>query len=140
MRLFTIGENMTSKFTNYAFLLGAIYFFFMAVAHFFSIKLPILFIYYNTPFYAYQDKIIAFAVCAYIALFYMASKYKEVQLSALTVLAITLMGLSAVNLSEDLARQLTAEQTTLPYWLQTLALGSYLVILSLLVIKDRKNS
>ena len=67
---------MNSKLTQYAFLSGAAYFVFMAIAHFLSIKVPVLFIYFDTPFYAYQDKIISFAVCAYIALFYSASQYR----------------------------------------------------------------
>jgi hypothetical protein len=58
---------MNSKPTKYAFLIGVAYFCCMAVAHFFSIKVPVLFVYYNTPFHAYQDKIISFAVCAYVA-------------------------------------------------------------------------
>ena len=60
---------MNSQFTRYAFLAGAAYFMFMAIAHFFGIKVPVLFVYWDTPFYAYQDKIISFAVCAYVALF-----------------------------------------------------------------------
>ncbi len=54
-----------------------------------------LFIYYDTPFYAYQDKIISFAVCAYIALFYSASKHRDVALNAIVVLALTVAGLCA---------------------------------------------
>jgi hypothetical protein len=61
---------MNSKPTKYAFLAGVAYFCCMAFAHFFGVKVPVLFVYYDTPFYAYQDKIISFAVCAYIALFY----------------------------------------------------------------------
>ena len=45
-----------------------VYFCCMAIAHFFGIKLPILFVYYDTPYYAYQDKIVAVAVVAYICL------------------------------------------------------------------------
>jgi len=45
---------------------GIAYFCCMSLAHFFGFKVPILFIYYDTPYYAYQDKIISFAVVAYI--------------------------------------------------------------------------
>lgn len=41
----------------------------MAVAHFFDLKYPILFVYFDVPFHAYQDKIISFAVVAYVCLF-----------------------------------------------------------------------
>lgn len=131
---------MNSNITRYAFLCGAAYFICMAIAHFFVIKVPILFVYYDTPFYAYQDKIISFAVCAYIALFYSASKHRDVALTAIIVLALTVAGLSAVNLSSEFAKILTAEQSTLPYWLQTIAITFYLFVLVFLYLKDAKKN
>ena len=127
---------MNSGITRTAFLAGAAYFCCMAVAHFFGIKLPLLFVYYDTPFYAYQDKIISFAVCAYIALFYSASRYRPVALNAIIVLAITVAGLSAVNVSDALAEVLKEGQSTLPYWLQTGAIGLYLLVLIVLYVRD----
>ena len=131
---------MNSKSTKYAFLAGVAYFCCMAIAHFFGIKVPVLFVYYDTPFYAYQDKIISFAVCAYIALFYSASQYRAVALNAIIVLALTVLGLSSVNLSKALHSVLQEGQSTLPYWLQTGAIAFYLVALLILYIKDGKNS
>ena len=131
---------MNSQITKYAFLSGAIYFVFMAIAHFVGFKVPILFVYYDTPFYSYQDKIISFAVIAYVALFYAAAKHREVAILAMIVLALTVAGLSAVNVSNDLATVLDAGQSTLPYWLQTGAIAAYLVILVLLYARDGKNS
>ena len=131
---------MNSQLTKYAFLSGAAYFCCMAVAHFFSIKVPILFVYYDTPFYAYQDKIISFAVCAYVALFYSASQHRPAALNAIVVLAITVLGLSFVNVSSDLASVLQEGQSTLPYWLQTGAISGYVIILLVLYIKDSKNT
>lgn len=131
---------MNSQLTKYAFLAGAAYFCCMATAHFFSFKVPILFVYYDTPFYAYQDKIISFAVCAYIALFYSASQHRPVALNAIIVLAITVLGLSSVNLSNALASVLQEGQSTTPYWLQTGAIGFYLAVLLTLYIKDGKSS
>jgi hypothetical protein len=131
---------MNSQLTKYAFLAGAAYFVFMAIAHFFGIKVPVLFVYYDTPFYAYQDKIISFAVCAYIALFYSASKHRDVALTAIVVLALTVAGLSAINASDDLAMVLKEGQSTVPYWLQTGAIAGYLIILLVLYIKDGKNT
>ena len=131
---------MNSKLTKYAFLSGVAYFCCMAIAHYFSIKVPVLFVYYDTPFYAYQDKIISFAVCAYIALFYSASQHRSVALNAIIVLAITVLGLSSVNMSNTLTMVLREGQSTTPYWLQTGAIFSYLVALVVLYIKDGKNS
>jgi hypothetical protein len=140
MRLKIGGIIVNSKITEYAFKAGAAYFICMAIAHFFGIKVPVLFVYYDTPFYAYQDKIISFAVCAYVALFYSAALYRPVALNAIFVLAITVAGLSAVNVSEALASVLRSDQSTLPYWLQTGAIFIYLLALIGLYIKDGKNA
>ena len=131
---------MNSQLTKYAFLSGAAYFCCMAVAHFFSFKVPVLFVYYDTPFHAYQDKIISFAVCAYIALFYSASQHRAVALNAIIVLAITVLGLSSVNSSNALASVLQEGQSTVPYWLQTGAIAIYLSVLLILYIRDGKNT
>ncbi len=131
---------MNSPLTKYAFLAGVVYSFCMAVAHFFGIKVPILFVYYDTPFYAYQDKVISFAVCAYIGLFYSAAQSRSIALNAIIVLAVTVLGLASVNLSNALASVLKDGQSTLPYWLQTAVIASYLIVLIIFYIKDRKNS
>jgi hypothetical protein len=131
---------MNSKLTKIAFLSGSAYFCCMATAHFFGIKVPILFVYYDTPFYAYQDKIISFAVCAYIALFYSAAQHRPVALNAIIVLAITVVGLGYINVSSALASVLQEGQSTIPYWLQTGAIAGYLLILLVLYIKDGNNT
>ncbi|MEW8508236.1 MAG: hypothetical protein AB2598_16195 [Candidatus Thiodiazotropha sp.] len=127
---------MNSGLTKYAFLAGAAYFVCMAIAHFFTIKAPLLFVYYDTPYYAYQDKIISFAVCAYIGLFWSAAFDRSVALTTILVLAVTVLGLATVNSSEALASVLSPEQTTAPYWAQTIAIGIYLVLLVAFYIRD----
>lgn len=129
---------MNSKLTKYFFLAGAAYFVCMAIAHYFSIKAPVLFVYYDTPFYAYQDKIISFAVCAYIGLFWSAAFNRSVAIVAIVVLSVTVLGLATVNRSDALASVLSSEQTTLPYWAQTIAISIYLVTLVFLYIRDGK--
>ena len=129
---------MNSKLTNYAFSAGVVYFSFMAAAHFFGIKVPVLFVYYDTPFYAYQDKIISFAVCAYIGLFFLATRSRENARVAIIALAVTVLGLSSVNLSSALNEVLVEGQSTVPYWLQTLFIFAYLVLLIFLYRRDRE--
>lgn len=130
---------MNSRITQIAFLAGVAYFCCMAAAHFFGLKVPVLFIYYDTPFYAYQDKIISFAVFAYIALFYSASQHRSVALAAILVLAVTVAGLSFINVSGDLASVLQEGQSTMPYWLQTGAIAAYMLVLIALYIKDGRK-
>jgi hypothetical protein len=73
------------------------YFCAMSLAHFFSFKYPILFIYYNTDFYEYQDKIIAFCAATYAILFLAAYNHSVVVPYALSSLIVTVIGLSYIN-------------------------------------------
>ncbi|MES9869978.1 MAG: hypothetical protein ABW149_09810 [Sedimenticola sp.] len=127
---------MNAKPLTYALLAGVAYFCCMAVAHFFGIKQPLLFVYYDTPFYAYQDKIISFAVVAYIGLFYAAARQRAVVPVVLWVLGITVLGLASVNLSDALAGVLVEGQTTIPYWIQTALIAGYWIVLVLLYLRN----
>lgn len=111
------------------------YFVCMAIAHFFGIKVPILFVYYDTPFYAYQDKIISFAVLSYVGLFYAAARDIKVVPIALAVLGMTALGLASVNMSEALASVLADGQSTWPYWAQTGMIAGLWVILTALYLR-----
>ena len=107
---------------------GAAYFCCMATAHFFGLKYPLLFIYYDVPFYAYQDKIISFAVVAYICLFANAALNRSAVPAALVALGVTVLGLIAVNWSDAFGSVLDG-RSTLAYWLQTGLIAAYFVLL-----------
>lgn len=130
---------MNSKLTRASFQFGCLYFTCMAIAHFFGIKVPILFVYFDTDYFAYQDKIISFAVTAYIALFYLAAKERRNIPVALIVMAITTMGLISINLSAQLRVAMTGDQTLLPYWLETAFIACYLIALTVLYKRDGKQ-
>jgi len=110
----------------------------MAVAHYFGIKQPLLFVYYDTPFYAYQDKIISFAVVSYVALFYSAAKQRTVVPAALVVLGVTVLGLASIRMSDALASVLQEGQSTTPYWIQTGLIAMYFTVLLVLYLRDKK--
>ncbi|MEG3617031.1 hypothetical protein V5T82_01060 [Magnetovibrio sp. PR-2] len=129
---------MTPPLLRYALLAGVAYFCCMAVAHFFGIKAPLLFVYYDTPFYAYQDKIIAFAVVAYIGLFHAASRHISVVPTALVVMGITVLGLAAVNMSDALASVMGPDHSLTPYWVQTGLISGYFAVLVGLYLQTRK--
>ncbi len=121
---------MTSReaptgFLRIALWAGVAYFCCMAVAHFFGLKYPLLFVYFDVPFYAYQDKIISFAVVAYICLFVNAALNRSAVPFALIALGVTVLGLSAVNVSAALAAVLDGRSTRV-YWLQTGLIAAYL--------------
>ncbi len=115
---------------------GVAYFCCMATAHFFSIKVPLLFVYWDVPFHAYQDKIIAFAVVAYVCLFAAAALHREAVPFALAALGVTVLGLAAVNLSSDLAAVLQG-RSTLAYWIQTGLIAAYFLLLVGLAARGR---
>ena len=126
---------MNPPVLRYALLAGVAYFCCMAAAHYFGIRLPLLFVYYDTPFHAYQDRIIAFAVVAYAALFYAASRHRVVVPAALFTLGVTVVGLASVNLSDALGSVLADGQTTVPYWIQTGLIAAYFLLLLVLYLR-----
>ena len=107
---------------------GVAYFCCMAVAHFFGLKYPLLFVYYDVPFYAYQDKIISFAVVAYACLFANAAWHRSGVPAAIVALGVTVLGLSAVNVSDALGSVLDG-RSTLAYWIQTGLISAYFALL-----------
>jgi hypothetical protein len=108
------------------------YFVAMSVAHWMSFKIPVLFIYYDTPFYAYQDKVISFCAATY-ALFCLAATYNRMVVPYFIVsLAMTTVGLAAINSSEDLLKVLPKSASTSAYWIQTCMIGAITLTLSLL--------
>ena len=107
---------------------GVAYFCCMALAHFFGLKYPILFVYYDVPFYAYQDKIISFAVVAYACLFANAALHRSGVPAAIVALGVTVLGLSAVNVSDALGSVLDG-RSTLAYWIQTGLIAAYFAVL-----------
>ena len=131
---------MTPPLLRYALLAGIALFCCMAVAHFFGIKQPLLFVYYATPFYAYQDKIISFAMIAYIGLFHAASRHMAVVPTALAVMAMTVLGLSAVNMSDALASVMGPDNSLTPYWVQTGLIAGYFLALVGLYLKACKTN
>ena len=120
---------------RYSLWLGVAYFCCMAGAHFFGLKYPLLFVYYDVPFFAYQDKIISFAVVAYVCLFANAALHRIAVPAALAALGTTVAGLSAVNLSDALASVIEG-RSTFAYWLQTALIAGYFVWLLALYVKS----
>jgi hypothetical protein len=133
------NDDPPPVFLRLALWAGVAYFCCMAVAHFFGLKYPLLFVYYDVPFYAYQDKIISFAVVAYICLFANAAVHRNAVPAALVTLGVTVLGLSAVNRSDALASVLNG-RSTLAYWMQTGLLAAYFALLLALYAAGERAS
>ena len=124
------------KLLRYSKIFCIIYFILMSVAHFFGLKYPILFIYYDTPFYSYQDKIISFAVLAYVAMFCSSLKHNDLTPITVLLMFLTFLGLGAINLSGALAEVLNGA-STLAYWIQTAVIGLIALWLGVLYHKSK---
>jgi hypothetical protein len=132
-------DTVAARLLRFALLAGVAYFCAMAVAHFFGIKWPLLFVYYDVPFHAYQDKIIAFAVVAYACLWWSAARERTVLPAVLVALGATVAGLAAVNVSDALAAVLDGRSTQ-AYWWQTALFAGYWVLLFALDRRVRAES
>ena len=152
---------MTDKPLRYALLAGTEYFVAMGIAHFVGFKVPLLFVYWNNPYFAYQDKIISFAVFTYAALFYTAARHRVAVPAALFSITVTVLGLALVNLSDALGITLAegkkeiAEWTvqwsgstdaarsglsTAPYWAQTALIAVYAAVLYALHFRSKGSA
>lgn len=82
---------------------GAIYFLLMAIAHAIGLKIPGLFIYFNVPSYAYQDKIISLLTFGWSIFFFTAARNpsKELLKSIILIGAFALIMLTFININTD---------------------------------------
>ncbi|MEW6640403.1 MAG: hypothetical protein AB1586_07840 [Pseudomonadota bacterium] len=131
----TTDETLNDRILKWSLLAGVGYFCCMAAAHFTGFKVPVLFIYYDVPFYAYQDKIISFCAFTYACLFHAAAQHRAAVPAALVSIVVTVLGLSAVNLSEALHSVLKGAPTT-AYWIQTVMIAGYAVWLIVFYVRS----
>ena len=115
---------------------NVMYFIAMSAAHWVGWKVPILFIYYDTPFYPYQDKIISFCAATYAIFNLAAVRHRAVVPYVIASLALTTTGLSAINASSDLQSVLPQGAVTKAYWLQTGVIGALTGTIALLYSKS----
>jgi len=52
--------NDSQNILKWSLLGGSVYFFLVSVVHRVGVKVPLLFVYFNAPSFAYQDRIISF--------------------------------------------------------------------------------
>ena len=66
-----LSQYQILKFLLYA---GAVYFAGVTLAHAVGVKIPGLFVFYNVPSYAYQDRIISFLALGWATFFFQAAR------------------------------------------------------------------
>lgn len=91
------------KLIKFSLFCGSIYFLLMAIAHAVRIKIPGLFIYFNVPSYAYQDRIISlFAFGSALFFFTAATTLSKTLIKSILIFGfIASATLTFINFSTD---------------------------------------
>lgn len=114
---------------KWSLLAGAGYFALVSVAHFLSMKVPILYVYYDVPSTHYQDLIISFMAMSW-AFFHIAG-FSSVKRNSLRSVRYIVMagaggvaGLVYINVFTDFAL-IAPSANVLVYWGETAALSLF---------------
>lgn len=98
---------------------GVAYFALVALAHGAQVKLPVLFIYFDVPSHAYQDRIIGLLAFGWSAFFATAARDPQAArplIAAILVAgAAAVIGLAGINATTDFGN-LTGLPRVWPYW------------------------
>jgi hypothetical protein len=120
--------NRNLRILKWSLLTGSIYFLVVAAAHMLGAKLPLLFIYYNVPSYAYQDRIISFLAFGWAAFFFTASRDPQKHSALVNAILVTgaaaVLGLATINLTTDF-HSLDARIDPRVFWMETAGMFFY---------------
>ena len=122
---------------------GSIYFLLVAITHFSGIKIPGLYIYFDIPSYAYQDRIIAllsFGWCMFMYSGYQLVRSGHIRPVRYILLAgiLAIISLLFINNSSEISQIAPAKSLWL-YMLEAILLFLYTLWLVILYVKCRKN-
>ena len=122
---------------------GSIYFLLVAITHFSGIKIPGLYIYFDIPSYAYQDRIIAllsFGWCMFMYSGYQLVRSGHIRPVRYILLAgiLAIISLLFINNSSEISQIAPAKSRWL-YMLEAILLFLYTLWLVILYVKCRKN-
>ena len=117
------------KILKWSLFAGGIYFILISIVHLIGIKIPGLYIYFNVPSYAYQDKITSFLTFGWAVFFIQASHdpKKNIHLVRSILIAglAAILVLSYINLSTNF-NDLSPNINITVYWIQVGVLTIYL--------------
>jgi len=121
---------------------GSIYFLLVAITHFSGIKIPGLYIYFDIPSYAYQDRIIAllsFGWCMFMYSGYQLVRSGHTKPVRYILLAgiLAIISLLFINNSSEISQIATAKSRWL-YMLEAILLFMYTLWLVILYVRCRK--
>ena len=131
---------MDQRILKYSLLAGALYFFSVSVVHMLGIKVPVLFIYFNVPSYAYQDRIISFLAFGWSVFLFTA--FTDPQKNVALVKAIlvagagALIGVSVINAATDF-QSLDPAINPVIFWLEAAGLFVYWLWLVVFYLRSK---
>lgn len=99
------------RILKWSLLAGAVYFFSVSVVHLLGIKVPILYIYFNVPSNAYQDRIISFLAFGWAMFLFTA--FTDPQKQGALVKAVLVAGAGAL-LGLSINNLVTASRRSVP--------------------------
>jgi hypothetical protein len=132
--------SVNQKILKWLLLAGALYFFSVSVVHMLGVKVPVLFIYFNVPSNAYQDRIISFLAFGWAVFFFTAfsdpRKNSALARAILVAGAGALIGLGIINSTTDFHALDSAINSSV-FWLE--AAGMFFYWLWLVVFHFRSG-
>jgi hypothetical protein len=122
--------NPEIRILKWSLFAGGIYFILISIVHLIGLKIPVLYIYFNVPSHAYQDKITAFLSFGWAVFFIQVSqdpqKYIHVVRTILIAGLAAILILSYINLSTNFY-DLSPNINITPFWIQVGILTLYLI-------------
>ncbi|WP_086933846.1 hypothetical protein [Agarilytica rhodophyticola] len=150
---------MKQNLLSVALYIGAILFILIGLGHFLGVKHPMLFIYFNTPYFTYQNIIISVGIFNQALFFIASAKYRALAPYALTAVWLTIIAFIWINTSSSFLTLLDAGSVTngswdldwsfsedhnneslkpSTYWYQILPLSVYAIFLSFAVYRFKQ--
>jgi len=130
--------SLNYRILKYSLLAGSFYFFLVSIVHFFEIKVPVLFIYFNVPSYHYQDRIISFLALGWSIFLFTAfsnpQKQDALMKAILVAGGVAVFGLFAINSSTDF-KALDPTIDPIIFTFETLGLLVYLAWLVIFYVR-----
>ncbi|MFC2023935.1 hypothetical protein ACFLT5_04290 [Chloroflexota bacterium] len=127
---------------RWSLLAGCLYFLGVAVVHMIGLRVPGLYVYFDVPSHAFQDRIISVLAFGWSLFLFTAFtnpvRNRDLVSAILAAGAVAVLGLGVVNLTTHFG-SLSPTSRVWVFWLETLALGLYVSWLVLCYFRARAD-
>jgi hypothetical protein len=134
--------NKYTRLLRWSLFAGSAYFLSVAVAHQIGAKVPGLFVYFGLPSHPYQDRIISVLCFGWAVFLFIAFLDHQQDRTLVWGMLVSgwaaILGLVKINTMSDLRSVSTVTELTV-YWIETGAVASYALWITLLATKSRRD-